>query len=1178
MQFHIPSLCSKRNFNKEGIRMKRSYKLTAALMAAVLMVSSMGVLPVAAADGETGTEESQIIYKEDFEEITSFADLEQNGYLSGGKEGYKPEIQSRNNNQYLFLETGVTVENYVTIPVENDYENTTVWVEMDIYSDEYFQPKRFQIKANDVGDMSSSAPEVAYKNSTMRNPGADRASVRPLATDVWVRLSYKINLSSRTITAYMDGIWLYEYTYKEDWLPTCSYLRISIPVSTLDDGQMEKMGYCIDNLAVYASKEQVDIFAPEIKGTNLSLEGNVGIKYHTDLRSVIGTKRSDAYMQFTLPNGTTSTVKASEAAIDSTTGFYIFPAKVAAKEMTGTITAQLFDGNGVALTEGREYTVYDNASYIINHASSNTAYEAAVPLAKALLNYGGYAQEYFGYHTGALANKDLSVDEKEVSDVSVDTLSGFMKTTRPTNGGIGTFCGASLSLKSETALNFYFELADGVDVADLLFTHDEEVLTPVPSGDMYYVKVENIGSIDLDTVYSVTVSKGKETLSAYYSALAYAYSVLRLSDDSTSYQNLSALKNVVRALYKYNQEAEKYRAGVLKLFYYNDFEDAEREIGYVSARGNVTHVIGDDNSYVKLDFHASNQDYYYQESFSGMGKEDAIVIELKLSTENMTPDTVFQYRYTRAGSDNMNDLFWITGNKVMAGETEVASLAAGTWTKIGIKLDNRTGAYTIFVYDDLNDLYEKKVTSMVNPTVTPPSYVLFNVSSSDKAGTLLVDDIAIYEGTDFMNMSEGKPLTALEPTTAQDVEIAYIGKSNYATTPIFSQDMIDAAITYAPTNWTMDGENSDAAEKVAQALYYLILVSRFDSGVAHSETGVTCVEAAKEKIELFVEGGREPFACAGPYWGHAILAATFALAKNTDVVYSKLSDDTKARMDWLMKALAITGNWGYNDANDYKTGIDLLGNFDKNWNPNFTNTYLSVVISASMYFGAEELDKIFTSFSYDTYMARFKEYGFTNIYDKWSSIGYDKAKDLMENGGDAAGAGTGKGVKLKFSYNGHGASELIYLFNSLCERTYAWAVSNDYGTPGGADYAYILSGKDSPFLGQMGMMREFAAADSGGIRSDLVYCYDSWAILVPVYTNMKLLGDWDSSTSEMKKMDRRIYVGNEDLLFKMQEGYHSYSNGNSHERRNFGVLRGHVFAEEIWKVFHCSQIRGKEEK
>lgn len=1163
--------------------MKKWKKINAIFMSVILLASNLGSISAVATDETlTTSDESEIIYQEDFGGITSFSQL---GFSTGGVEGYEPEIRNRDNNEYLFLETGLTEENYVTIPFVNTYENTTVWVEMDIFTDEYYQPKRFQIKANNSLDMSKSSPTLAYKNATMRNPGADRAHVRALATDVWVRLSYKIDLSNRTINAYMDGIWLYENTYNENWLPTCSYLQISIPVSTLDDGQMEDMGFCIDNLAVYVSEEQTDVFSPEIKGTNLSLEGNIGIKYHMDLRGIIGTKKSDAYMQFTLPNGSVSTTKVCDATVDSNTGFYIFPAKVSAKEMTGIITAQMFDGSGVALTEPKEYTAFQNASYIIRNASANSSYEAVAPLAKALLNYGGYAQEYFDYQVGDLASKDLSEDEKDVSIVSADTLMEYAKMQQAANENIGILYGVSLSLKSEIALNYYFKLADEVDVNDLLFTCGGETLTPVPSGDLYCVKIENIGSLDLDTVYMVTVSNGEEVLSTYYSALAYAYSVLKLSDDNTSYKNISALKNVVRALYKYNQQAEKYKAGVLKLFYYNDFGDAERELGYASVSGNVTHITNEDNAYVKLDFSGANKNYYYQEKFPVIAKEDQFVVELKLSTENTTPETVFQYKYTRAASANMNQLFQITGNKVLAGETEVASITAGTWTRIGVKLDGKTGIYSIFVYDETNGFYEEKATGTVQPTETPVSYVRFYLNSNDAAGTLFVDDLAIYEGTDFMDMSEGETLTTLEPTIAEDMEIVYIGESNYATKPVFSQNLIDDAITYTSNGWTEEEGNVEEAEKTAQALYYLLLVSRFDSSAAHSTTGVSCVQSAKEKIEFFVAGGNEPFACVGPYWGHAVLAAAFALARNTDVVYNELSEDTKARMDCIMEALAITGNWGYNDANDYKTGIDLLGNFGKNSNPNYTNTYLSVVMSASMYFGAEELDNIFVDFSYDTYMSRFEEYGFTNIYHKWSSIGYDKAKDLMENGGNAVlvgnisvtdqagdAAGTGKGVKLKFSYNGYGTSDLIGLFNSLCDRTYAWAVSNDYGTPGGNDYAYILSGESSPFFGQMGMMREFAASDSGGIRSDLAYCYDSWAILVPVYTNMKLLGGWDSSTSEMRKMDRRIYVGNEDLLFKMQEGYHSYSVGRSHEKRNFGVLRGHMFVSNIWETLHSSQV------
>ena len=146
-----------------------------------------------------------------------------------------------------------------------------------------------------------------------------------------------------------------------------------------------------------------------------------------------------------------------------------------------------------------------------------------------------------------------------------------------------------------------------------------------------------------------------------------------------------------------------------------------------------------------------------------------------------------------------------------------------------------------------------------------------------------------------------------------------------------------------------------------------------------------------------------------------------------------------------------------------------MGNFGKGWNPNYRNTYLSVVLSASMYFGAEELDKIYTSFDYDTYVKKYEELGFTNILATWTVAG----KDLMENGGECtllggiglshmeAGqpGGTGKGVKLPFKYNGHGPGEIEYLFKNLIDFTYAFEVLSEYGTPGTDDHTYILSGK-----------------------------------------------------------------------------------------------------------------------
>lgn len=408
---------------------------------------------------------------------------------------------------------------------------------------------------------------------------------------------------------------------------------------------------------------------------------------------------------------------------------------------------------------------------------------------------------------------------------------------------------------------------------------------------------------------------------------------------------------------------------------------------------------------------------------------------------------------------------------------------------------------------------------------------------------------------------------------------------NYAASPKFTQSIIDEAVKTPCSGWPASG-NSGAAEKSAEAIYYLTLATYFDENAAASN-GTLCKDAALKQIRYLIEGGHEPFACVGCFWGHAVVAASMVLVKNTPAVYNELTADEKDRIDWLMRGLAIAGNWGFNDKNNYSTGVGLFGDFGKTWNPNFRNTYLSVVLSASMYFGgADELDKIFTEFDYDTYIKKYEEFGFTKILGTWTVGG----KDLMENGGECflvvdgiglsymekgQSGGTGAGVKIPFLYNG-GRADAMYIFNCLTDYTYAFKVLNEYGTPGNDDHCYILSGKKSPYEGQMGMMREFASGDGGGknststIRSRCGYGYDSYEILVPVYANMKLFGGWDSSTKEMREMDNRIFVGTEDLLFKMQEGYHGFSSGSGSDEYEYeSVGRGHRFVKDMWRNFHC---------
>ena len=373
---------------------------------------------------------------------------------------------------------------------------------------------------------------------------------------------------------------------------------------------------------------------------------------------------------------------------------------------------------------------------------------------------------------------------------------------------------------------------------------------------------------------------------------------------------------------------------------------------------------------------------------------------------------------------------------------------------------------------------------------------------------------------------------------------------NYAVAPNFTPEIMETAFKAKDFDYTGEKGNTSNGAIAAKSLYYLTLAAHLDE-TASSSAGILAKDEAIRRLRQLVQGGNEPYACVGPYWSHAVVAADLVLIKNTPVIYNELTADDKERMDWLMKALAIAGNWGFNDVNNYTTGVDLLGNFHKTWNPNYRNTYLNIVLSGAMYFGADELNNIFKSFSYDEYMAEFEKLGYTNIMNTWKVAG----KDVMENGGPvtlvgsvglsgaAAGqsGGTGAGVKKEFHYSSMGLDNINGIFSNLIEYTYGAVGQDVYGSPDGAYNCYILSGKESPFNGYNGMMFEFAASQ----RSSVGYCYDSMMIIMPMYANFKLLYGWDSTQDWQKKLDSLIYVGTEDLIFKMIEGYRSYASSTA---------------------------------
>ena len=295
----------------------------------------------------------------------------------------------------------------------------------------------------------------------------------------------------------------------------------------------------------------IDGIGAKLAGYSLSLTGNIGVNFYMELSNKIIADK-DAYMQFTLPNGTITKVLVSEAQTNTTINaektYYRFPCEVASYEMTQDIKAQMFDGNGKC---GKEYTytVRDYAQYLIDHVD---LYQDAYPFAVAMLNYGACSQKYFNKAVDELANKYLNDNELEIPDRFEGYIDNFVA-NKAENKVLGQFAGLSMVLKSETTLNIFYEPKEGIDVSKLTFSVDGKEITPVKRGQYYILSLENIRANELENSKTFTVTDGTNTLSGDYCAMMYCYQVLHAAE-GTYEDDLVTLVKAFSA-YAYNAKS-----------------------------------------------------------------------------------------------------------------------------------------------------------------------------------------------------------------------------------------------------------------------------------------------------------------------------------------------------------------------------------------------------------------------------------------------------------------------------------------------------------------------------------------------------------------------------------------------------------------------------------------------
>lgn len=295
----------------------------------------------------------------------------------------------------------------------------------------------------------------------------------------------------------------------------------------------------------------------DISSVRLSLADQIGLKFLVSLDDSVA---KDDYMEVTM-DGETTQIKVSETStqVSSVTGkeSNVFECKVNSKEMTKDITVQMVvDGQtGTPVT----YSVKDYADAILGYEEGT--YEDEKKMARAMLNYGGYAQKYFDGAIEKLANEGLYTSETDpVQQLDKVDLSAYKHSITQAEDTQGIHLStAALSLESETELRFYFNLDEGKNLEDYVFElkdSSKELETGYSTEkEKYYVTIPNIGPTGLQTMHTLSITakdSTEELIAIKYSAMSYVKTVL----DNSAYDD--EWKDLVKALYLYNQAALEY--------------------------------------------------------------------------------------------------------------------------------------------------------------------------------------------------------------------------------------------------------------------------------------------------------------------------------------------------------------------------------------------------------------------------------------------------------------------------------------------------------------------------------------------------------------------------------------------------------------------------------------------
>jgi hypothetical protein len=396
--------------------------------------------------------------------------------------------------------------------------------------------------------------------------------------------------------------------------------------------------------------------------------------------------------------------------------------------------------------------------------------------------------------------------------------------------------------------------------------------------------------------------------------------------------------------------------------------------------------------------------------------------------------------------------------------------------------------------------------------------------------------------------------------------------------PSFDSEVLARAVAEKPPRWKF--VRGTRYRELPETFAMQLVANAAALHPDHRIGDTTLAASLATKIQYFLRNDgpdadgntREPEAQGGiGGWSHNAAAWALLIAKQTPDVWTLLTADDRARADVLMQAMAVGGHFTHGDANDYHVLLDGITWYHKSWNPNHIEGYAGVMIAASYYFGADNLNTFFIDFDYAQFRQKLQDFQFHNILQTWENE--SAMAGLLMQGGDYQRPnrpkGHGRGIRQPFTYRGRTLHQPWEIYLTQADRLWSKAVRTQVNVDANRAGRLLHRQSDatvSPYEGQMGMIYEFEAMDNAGLRTSLGYAYDCAMIHIGTAASLKVLDKWQADAGG-NDIEQRMAIGMADLMFKAEEGYEGWANGrlSSYDITDLQQI-GSDYIFELWQA------------